>query len=63
MAMEGLVKGPILDWTSDGKLHERFLEDLKIKKQIQSFHAFVPTSGQEIGFKIFSRGNNCKSWS
>ena len=26
MAMEVLTKGPILDWTSDGKLHERFLE-------------------------------------
>ena len=26
MAMEMLTKGPILDWTSDGKLHERFLE-------------------------------------
>ena len=24
--MELLVKGPILDWTKDGKLHERFLE-------------------------------------
>lgn len=24
--MEVLTKGPILDWTSDGKLHERFLE-------------------------------------
>ena len=26
MAMEVLTKGPILDWTSDRKLHERFLE-------------------------------------
>ena len=26
MAMEVLTKGPILGWTSDGKLHERFLE-------------------------------------
>ena len=26
MAMEVLTKGLILDWTSDGKLHERFLE-------------------------------------
>ena len=26
MAMEVLTKGPILDWTSDGKLHESFLE-------------------------------------
>ena len=26
MAMEVLTKGPILDWTSDGKLHERVLE-------------------------------------
>ena len=26
MAMEVLTKGPILDWKSDGKLHERFLE-------------------------------------
>ena len=26
MAVEVLTKGPILDWTSDGKLHERFLE-------------------------------------
>ena len=26
LAMEVLTKGPILDWTSDGKLHERFLE-------------------------------------
>ena len=24
--MEVLAKGPILDWTKDGKLHERFLE-------------------------------------
>ena len=24
--MEVLIKGPILDWTSDGKLHERFIE-------------------------------------
>ena len=26
MAMEVLTKGPILDWTSDGKIQERFLE-------------------------------------
>ena len=26
MVMEVLTKGPILDWISDGKLHERFLE-------------------------------------
>jgi len=26
MAMEVLTKGPILDLTSEGKLHERFLE-------------------------------------
>ena len=26
MAMEVLTKGPILDWTSDGRLDERFLE-------------------------------------
>jgi len=26
MAMEVLTKGPIIDWTSDGKLHARFLE-------------------------------------
>ena len=26
LIMEVLTKGPILHWTSDGKLHERFLE-------------------------------------
>ena len=59
MAMEVLTKGPILDWTSNGKLHERFLEwKKKVSVLCKGLRILLPLSSWDTILQSVPRTQN-----